>query len=495
MNRKIELKIEGLGKFEGLWTPELVTESVTQVPEAKEDEVSIPKTFNITTNFYDFLASKEVFFELKAGDTYTVDRIKSTNISSKKIIYCKDGFAKLVIGIENYDTEKATQSGHLITLKNGAEILIENVHISQPPQIYSTQPWMPSLFRSSQDQNAKWAVVIKNNDNGENGGFGVGFVYGGLSENNIALIDWKFKGVGLMDAKNPYPGCVLNVTIDNVNADYTNLKKWGDNKTLVKGIFKNDTFTVTEGFNFEFLNNYNFQEDSNSNSSFLIHSGRFTFQIDRNKSLLDWNTCKLRPRPFTGENVTINKGRAFFIGKEPQAGDIFYINGTGYIIKEKNRTYYTDWTKWGDDKNLDLAFQLACFTDAKLPEDGIYTIEAYEAIFYAPKNAVDAYLVFKANFDFRSYPTTEFGDREILSGATVGHLCYNHDVITLWAKDSSLLGYYRQTQDNGKTNGYNMVNCVGFENEFNPPVEVTKDKNKPMPQVVLEMLAWTKEFS
>lgn len=444
---------------------------------------------NFTKQFYDFLRGNETHLKLESGKIYIIEIIQSIEVKSKKIVYSNPERATLLVGIKKYDSSTNTQDGHLITLANGAEVLFENIDFSQPEQLYNTQPWAPSLFRSVQDPSARWTAIIKNSSNGENGGFGVGFIYGGIYENSIALINIDFKGSGLMDAKNPYKEGVLRVVLDNVNADFTNPEKYGDNKILTKGIFKNGQFICSGDSNFKFLDNHYFRTDIQSNSSFLIHCGRFTHQIDRLTSLEDWSTCNLRGEIKSGDRVIFNKGRSFFINKEPQAGDTFRVNSQDFHIVEKNRTYVTDWTTWGDNKDQHLAYQVACFTDGKTPQDGEYLIESYNSTFNLWNDEIEVYLVFKDNYDFRSYETTKFGDPEILSGSTLGHLCYNHDVITLWAKDSSLMGYYRQTQDKGRCLGYNMVNCQGFSPEFNPPVTVTHNPNLPMPKRIIDLMS------
>jgi hypothetical protein len=60
-------------------------------------------------------------------------------------------------------------------------------------------------------------------------------------------------------------------------------------------------------------------------------------------------------------------------------------------------------------------------------------------------------------------------------------------MISLWAENVQHKGYYRQSSNGkGKTLGYNMINCEGFYDEFNPPVDVTTEK--PMPERIAELL-------
>lgn len=449
-----------------------------------------------TKQFYEGIAKGSIILE--SGKTYLVDYIKNTVVSGRLTITTTGKErANLIIGKPNYLMYTNTQSGNLLDLVNNSEVIINNVNFTQPPQIKATQPFAPSIFRSTQDSNAKWTVIVKDCDTtifGENGGFGLGFLYGGISGNYAALINFKHAGPGLMDAKNPYAGSVMYITLDNVAADYKNPEKFGTNKLLVTGrVNSNNTFTITDGGQLEFLYNHYFTTDTGSNMSFLVHIGRFTFMIDTINSVIDSYNCNLRPAPKTGENVVINRGRAFFIGKEPHAGDSFKINDVTYNIVQKNRTYVTDWTTWGDEFNKELAYQLECLTDVKLPSDGTYSIESYTSSFNLYDQIQPTYMIYKGNYDFRSYPTTKFEDGEILSGPVMGHQSYNHSTISLWARDAYLEGYYRQTDNGiGETLGFNMINCYGFSPEFNPPVPVTNDPTIPMPKRITDLLATLK---
>ena len=481
-------------------TPTVTSTSISKLtPTPTSTPSSTPSgngPIQFTKQFYEGVAKGSIILE--SGKTYLVDYIKNTVINGRLTITTTGvERANLIIGKPNYLMYTNTQSGNLFDLVNNSEVIINNVNFTQPPQIKATQPFAPSIFTSTQDSNAKWTVIVKDCDTtifGENGGFGLGFLYGGISGNYAALINFKHAGPGLMDAKNPYAASVMSITLDNVRADYKDPEKFGTNKLLLKGrVNSNNTFTITEGGQLEFLYNHYFITDTGSNMSFLVHIGRFTFMIDTINSVIDSYNCKLRPAPRTGENVVINKGRAFFVGKEPHAGDSFVINNVRYNIVQKNRTYVTDWTTWGDEFNKELAYQLECLTDIKLPIDGTYSIESYTSTFNLYDQIQPSYIIYKGNYDFRSYPTTKFGDGEILSGPVMGHQSYNHSTISLWARDAYLEGYYRQTNNGlGETLGFNMINCYGFSPEFNPPVPVTNDPNMPMPKRITDLLATLK---
>jgi hypothetical protein len=82
---------------------------------------------------------------------------------------------------------------------------------------------------------------------------------------------------------------------------------------------------------------------------------------------------------------------------------------------------------------------------------------------------------------------TKFEDREVLSSDPVGHLSYNHKEITLWAKNFKHNGFYRQSLSNvGKSNGYTLINCSGFEGQFKPDAPVRNSGE--MSQVAVNLI-------
>lgn len=457
--------------------------------KAKESSKVSVEIENFTQEFYDQVRNPDVREINIPEGTFRIDTIQSVNIERSLKIKSPSNRSNILIGKEFYDPSTKSESEFLFFLKRG-DLLIENVNFCQPQQIRSTQPWMPNLFRSEENDKAKWTAVVKNCDTtffGRNGGMGLGRFYGSIEENHIAAINMKHVGVGYMEAKNPWKDCVLYVTLDNVKTDAIDQTEWGSGNFLTKGVISDNLLTLTGSTSFKSLYNVFFLEDKGSNRAFIAHIGRFTFLIDRVDALRSEKACVLRLAPKAGDRVKVKDGLVFFIGKEPQASDSFQIFGVNHTITMKNRTDATKWVTWAGSKDHELAFQLGCKTDIPI-SDGEYYLDSYNSTFDLNGKEQDLYLVYKGNQDFRSYPNTEFGNGEIIFGDVVSHLCYNHDVISLWAKDTDMLGYYRQTQHEGKTLGYNMVNCKGFQDEFNPPVPVTSNSNLPMPERVLNVL-------
>jgi hypothetical protein len=156
------------------------------------------------------------------------------------------------------------------------------------------------------------------------------------------------------------------------------------------------------------------------------------------------------------------------------------------VITEKWIDEHPIWSNNFNPKGSEIAYHPYLISNANF-KDG--QIVDWKSSFDQEDIEQDAYIVAKGNNFFRSYPYTEFGNWEIISGQVVGHNMYNHKEITLWAKDVKQSGYYRQTSKYGKSLGYNMVNCEGFKDEFNPaPIPVTSD-DVPMPKRITDLLS------
>ena len=152
----------------------------------------------------------------------------------------------------------------------------------------------------------------------------------------------------------------------------------------------------------------------------------------------------------------------------------------GAKVVEKTRTYVTEWMQGEEDVKYAMCLKL----DKALPvSTGYLDFEVYsigESLNTGEE--VDAYLIYKANYEFRTYVTTKFGDREVLSSDPLGHLSYNHKEITLWAKDFQHNGFYRQSLSHvGKSYGYTLINCSGFEGQFKPDEPVKNSGEMPDP--------------
>ena len=447
---------------------------------------------NITEYWYNQLNNPNVRGFVIDGLCY-VDFIKNIKVNRKLTITGINN-ATIVFGQENYDAFKGDQDSSLFELGNGAEVLIFGVNICQHQQIKSVQPWMPTIFRSVQDPNARWTAIVKDCDTtaiGRNGGFGLGTVYGGYSENHIAAINFKHVGNGFIEAKasvGENKGTVLGVTLNNVTTDGSNEEEFGAYKFLVKGFIKDNVFTITSDHDTSIINNHFFNTDHNDNYAHILHLDRFTFMLD-DDSVIDSKRFRLRPNANGAIVVRVLNGNVYTPSLESHAGDSFISTDSiqaKFNTTEKWRDEHPIWSNNFNPKGSDISYHPFLKINGHLTEG--YHEVAWNSSFDQEEIEQDAWIIAKGNDSFRSYITTEFGNWEILRGQIVGHNMYNHKEITLWANDVKQSGYYRQTSGFGKSLGYNMVNCEGFKDEFNPSEKITSN-DIPMPKRITDLLS------
>jgi hypothetical protein len=398
-----------------------------------------------------------------------------------------------LIGPEKYETWKGGHSGHLIDLLDGANVVICNVDVCLPPQIKTSQPYAPALFKAPQSAAASWTVAVVNCDTtrmGKNGGWGLGFLYGGQNENHAALINYVHAGGGLMDGKNPYPKSVLAITMENVDTDFVEESDYGSTQQLCMGRIDGNVFTITspDVTTDIFMPNYQFAGNGfNANETFLIHINRFTFLWGGSEAIINSKQVRLR-NPVVGKQVfRVINGRAYFPHEvEPHAGQTFTVDGQINQLLTKDRTEGEEWVNWIQHGHKDRIGQLVCTLASPLP-DGVYTGTFDGVDLNLPPQPV--YLIAKQNFLFKTDLKTTFGWWQILQSNIVGHLCYNHSNISIWAKNVKLNGYYRQTDGGqGDAKWMNLVDCNQFEPEFNPDIPITRDKDYPMPERIVNLM-------
>lgn len=492
-NIQFDVEVEEIEEKPPIEIPE---ETKPEVPEEipPVEKPIVSEWENITADFYKDLETKELI-ELQAGHKYRVDHIKKTAIN-RNLRIVKTGTGAnpiLMIGIENFRSWIDKQDGVLFYLLNGAQILIEFIDVCSPPQLRLMQRFTPCFFESVQDDQAQWTVAIKDCNTrvmGDNGGWGLGFLRGGLKENHAALINFDHAGPGLMDGKNPYLNSVLALTLWNVTTDYEDESKYGNTTIKCRGFIKDGVFTLTDDTLTDcLLSSYQFREDMyNANETFIIHGGRFTFLVEGKKSLLNSKQIQLRKTPKgnvkvifkthetknnLGQVIDVQRKVYFPADMEPHAG---MVTSCGKILT-KDRTSSYEWVDFVAPS--DKVGMIACTVEHPLT-DGEHVISIQEESFDLPEQ--DFYLIAKQDYNFPSTVDTKFGkDYQIMNTEPVGHLSYNHSNVTINARNVQHLGKYRQSgRGLGICNYVNLFNCEGFGFQFDPVVPVTsKDMDIP----------------
>ena len=450
---------------------------------------------DFTNTYYNSFKNGSGVLNLEAGKKYRVNTLKKVDMDGDIRINAIGSGARplLVIGKENYiPYVDQGEDDALFNLINGT-FLSDGVDICLAPQNPYNTRYSPAFFTSKQDAKSKWTAIVKDCNTqafGRNGGLGMGTIYGGEFQNHVAFINVNHGGANLMQVKNPYADSVLYATLQNVSTDYANPDDWQRRANLTTGILNSgdNTLSLTGNTPISCIYGHFFNTDIGANRSTIANIGRFTFILDTIGSVINDYKVQLRPAPKQGDTVTFKDGRAFFFGKEPQAGDSFIVDGKSFSIVRKLKTEWNEWTnEWGKGPYPKLRFSPQCWLENSFDQaDGDYILSEYVSTFNLYDIDQPTYLIYKADFDFSTFPDSKFGASNIID-ARPEHIAYNHDSISLWADNVHLEGYYRQTRNGaGYSLGYNMINCSGFNNEFNPPVEVTT--NKPMPERITNNL-------
>lgn len=491
--------------------PPVIEEPIPEIPtppiEVIEPEVPVipinppaaDEIIDITDLWYSTFKKGhgEIIFE--SGKTYKLTTVQRQKITGKvRLLTTGAEPAYLWVGRKMYllyvDQGEDTV---LFLLADGAEVVVKNIYPSMPEQSKNVQARNSiNWFESIQDPNAKWTAIVMNCDTtflGRNGGFGMGTLYGGEENNHVAFINYKHAGPMLKALKNPYPNSKLTAVFDNVTTDYSDPGEWQKRAHKTTGVIRKEDniLYLTGEVEASCLYNHFFNTDKGSNRSTICHIGRFTFMIDTVDAVLAPKIIQLRPAPIAGDKVVVKGGRFFFPGKEAHPLDTFTIQGKSYTIREKLKTENDEWTNdFGKGKSPLTIKAPQCFVSEEvfLP-DGEYLIEFYNSSFDLNNIENDIYLIYKADLNYRTLPDTKFGDWQILSSRG-DHISYDHGRskgVTMWARGLHLQGYVRESDGEGISDGYNLIDCTGFKDEFNPGMPITTDK--PMPKEISRFLS------
>lgn len=428
--------------------------------------------------------------ELQSGKTYVIPEFNKIDINSGLFIFSIGG-ANLKMGLEDYfpwaSRKAKKQDGFLFDFGgNSAEIGFKKVNFLPPHRrVKAAQIFYSSLFKSfpKKDQEFRIAVLdmdttleVDSSDSRLNQvGFGFGFLYSSENGNYVIGKNIKHRGPGFMDFKANYGGGLFAI-FENVTTNFLNEEEFASPRIKIRGFLKDNIFTITSGHTIYQIYTYDFGE---GNVSHILHFGRYTFIIDGKPAVL--NACQFKVRPFANGKTSLlvrDSQSVYAKSFELHAGDKLTLNGEVFTIIEKTRTYVTEWMEGDSNVKYSMCLKL----DKKLPVSSGFHDFQVESVGESINNGqeVDAYLIYKSNYEFRTYLNTKFGDSEVLSSDPVGHLSYNHKEITLWAKSFKHNGFYRQSlSGSGNSKGYTLIDCEGFGGQFSPDVEVKNSGEMP----------------
>ena len=436
--------------------------------------------------------------ELQDGKTYVIPEYSKADLTSDFFIFSKTG-SNLKVGIEDYfpwsEVKRKKQEGCLFDFGgHSVKIGIVNVNFLPPHRrVKCAQLFFASLFRSTprKEQVARIAVVNMDTTKEVNGkdsrynqlGFGYGFMYSSEQGNYVIGKRIKHRGPGFMDFKANFGGG-LTAVFENVQTDFLNEESFASPRVKVEGRLQDNVFTITSGHTIYQIYTYDF---GGANVSHLLHFGRFTFVIDGKDAVISATQFKVRPYAEGTVRLKVRDAQSVYAKTvELHAGDQLIYNGQLYTVVEKTRTYVTEWMQGDADTRYAMCLKL----DKALPVASGFLDFDVKSVGKSLNDGSDrdAYLIYKANYEFRTYLDTKFENWEVLSSDPVGHLSYNHKEITLWAKNFKHMGFYRQSHSQvGKTNGYTLIDSEGFNGQFNPEVPIANTGQ--MPEEAVKYLA------
>ncbi len=485
----INLKVKWRGG-EGIVTP---TEPVN-LPKPPVIDVG-REVIDISNNF---IGRNDI--KLEGGKHYKAGLIKTQMLLNRNVkIYCDDPNNRPILefGVENYSPEvHGKQDGLLFLMADNSSLLIENVDICQSKQISTVETFNPRILTGIQQPQATWTAVIKNCDTtrlGNNGGFGLGFLYGSPKENHAALINFKHFGTGLMDAKNPYKDGITYVTLRDVEAyaredaklNFTDFQHIGSLKDNIL-TFDGNVFSLTSGYN------WNWQD----NDAYIVLYDRYTFFLDGYKSdtVVSQNQFRVRQQAKGLIKLNVLSNNQLFSNEfEMHAGDQFEYKGEYYTVISKDRIGYPwfDARTWETKEKPERGRSLVYRLNKQLPisEGQIEINYKGEQIQFKDQPIT---LIYKGNGGFMTDLNTKYRAKDMLNSRGIGHLSYNHSDISMDAANVKHLGFYRGSEKGqGKSIIWNLYNCEGFEDSgtwFNPALPVTNIPNLPLHERIQKLL-------
>lgn len=370
-------------------------------------------------------------------------------------------------------------------------------------------------------------------------GFGLGFVYD--SDNIFYLKNYKNRGGSFTDFKVP-DGGKLWLIMDNVSLDFEDKKDFqstyfqsqiritSDKEGLPQHAAYPEFVAETTDSSFFYFSNQFYARGWNNRLN-MIHIDRFVFLLPSAqyfKNIHDplfgginkWNISDLMTQTMTSSKVMIFEiprvGKKYWVQRtnqdtirtfvnwsevnnetvheanapengqpvELQPGDIFEINGESYKVVLKERGDYPVMPRGYQELNSGEESQYIfsnCKLDKTLPDGEVFEILIKKSCseYLLDGEVRPAYFMYKGNSQIALTEDTKFGDDQVLHTAGIGHLSYNHKEIGLWAKNTIHNGFYRQSSGKGKSPGYFMSDCQGFEGQFNPDEPIKPAEELP----------------
>lgn len=404
-----------------------------------------------------FTFQKKKIYRIPVYERNSLNKDTTLDINESELIFGKDNF--------NQWTETG-ESQTLFSLNRwNSRVKIFNGKIITGKLIDQVQPFYRTLFTNSSEKDQIGTIeLIDIETNME-----YGLLYSGSQDQYLTCkaenID--FEGIMFQELKANNGGGLFSYQrncklkqIDPPTSFVTNLR-----------LINTTTFESSEPF-VKIQNQF----IENGNSSNIIFVDGKTFYLPKTGEL--GNTHQIRPIPNVGDTVRMecfeDDGVRYLRTKEYelQAGDQLSFKGKNLILSVKDRA------KQHHFDNRPIENPIGYWIDFKPDLQDIpigwqeFTVIKSSGLNILGKS-ISGYMIFKYNKNWQTNIDIDHGLDYMLASNAFGVLSYNHEEITVDWENNIHDGYYRQSQSNvGHSNGYRVVNCTGYKDEFNPPVQV-----------------------
>lgn len=451
--------------------------------------------------------------KLQKGKKYRIKEYKTQKLT-KDLYILSEGDSELCFGIDNYNQwhpdPTIHQDRYVFDLgKWNSKVGIINVDLKSAITINEVQPFYRGIFKNSPEKGQNGFIALINSDTNME----FGLIYSGGQDEDLTLIqkNVKFHGLIWQELKANNGGGIYLI-MDNCLLEqwdpptfYQKQIIFSKNKaTLFEGSFNkienifqgmgnSSNIIFCEGMTFllppkTFIENYHnrFNNDSikgtNYDNAHYIHTiplkgEKFflsrsynvdgTIIPDMIRNVINWERLNQTPIPNTIRTL--------------QAGDRIKIQGIEYLIEVKDRvngvSFNSEYRFNDQDSYYSEEFKLDKPLPAALPMVLEVEIIHSQAEKLLNGKSHEGYLIFKYNKNWQTNVAIDHGLDYMLASNPFGVLSYNHEEISIWARKTVHKGFYRQSKSGvGQSKGYTLIECQGFNDQFNPKNPVKSDE-------------------
>lgn len=428
---------------------------------------------------------------LESGKTYLFPRYLMHRVTQDILVFT-DGPdpATIIFGTTGYsrwkEGEKADQPRFVfdITGDEGHSVVFYNINLLNAELVDEVHPFQRALFTNAPTANQSWKIGLINCTTDMQ----LGLLYSAQQEvrQYIYFERLRFRGMIWEELKANHGGGLMVIGSDSELVQVDPPTHFESQLTFL------NSELVRSSVSFSRIDSiFDGGPDGKGagNSCSIIYTEGMVFLIRPHMG--DMVTA-IVPIPIAGEQIMMNWSGTFLQSNthQLQAGDTLRIAGEEYTVIARDRIPTLAFATSGfmQDYKLDrpLTVTVGSSVKAEIILSRGQTLIGKER---------SGHLIFKYNSHF--YTSVEnlpnHGLEYILKANPIGVLSYNHEEITMYMRGVKRRGYYRETRSKvGSSNGYTLIDCEGFGDEFSPPLPVAS--SGLMPQEIVDWITAIKSL-